>query len=279
MTGHTFGRRTFPTTTDGFPGRRTGPFGRVLAESNGRPMFHFGLLYEEDPSNPGFVLRFIDINDRNHWIEQTNPAAQVALPKASSRFKGDKCVTFTGNEYYVSNRAVGHASAPNYLHNGTGFELFANWCPTATTGLRCLVSTIRRQDLTGANGFFIGDNVSVSVQQLQMFCGRTNVTPTFSAGPTTATGFTIDTPTYTRARYEEGASPEFLATAKAASCLSGASAAAPAVGNAQSPLVVGANAVTFEDKLIGDYHSLLIGPRTDAFVAANVAYSATLNIR
>lgn len=110
MSGHSFGRRT-----GGGVGRRTGPMQALMAMSGTRPLFTADKCIE-DPANPGYVLRIISYTDPTHWLEQTDNAKQVAMPKPHGDFGGRLCFTFTLNtQAYVSNKAA------IYPHDGTGF--------------------------------------------------------------------------------------------------------------------------------------------------------------
>lgn len=89
-------------------------FCRYLIAAANFPTFTCGKVVE-DPSHLGYVLRFLDYNDQTHWLEQTNPALQVQMPVAHADYLGQLCVTFTGAQYYTSNKPPAYW---NWYNNG-----------------------------------------------------------------------------------------------------------------------------------------------------------------
>lgn len=59
--------------------------------------------YFGDPAS-GKVLGFEDANNPGHYLLQANPSFQLAAPSKMAAYKGQLGVTWTGAEYYVSNR-------------------------------------------------------------------------------------------------------------------------------------------------------------------------------
>lgn len=78
-------------------------FNQVLANSAGRPIFTAD-YYSVDPVS-GKVLAFIDHNDPTHLLQQTDNTKQVSIPTTSAALNGAVAASFTGTQYYTSNRA------------------------------------------------------------------------------------------------------------------------------------------------------------------------------
>lgn len=63
----------------------------------------------------------------NHILSQATSAQQVALPSNQGALNNRLCVTFAGNQWYVSNST---ASTWKFMHDGTGVEIHRVFIPT-----------------------------------------------------------------------------------------------------------------------------------------------------
>lgn len=201
-------------------------FSTILALASGKFAFTAD-RYTPAASNAG---DFVDWLDGSHKIVQATGGSQVAAPTTHSDFAGNLCATFTGAQYYVSNRA---ASAFKFMHDGTGCEVLLVYTLTngATTARMVSTQTTTtvgmRLHTSGANGRAYVHNGTI---------GIIDQTAAIAAG----------TPTYLMHSYSESQSPKSVLRLKSSTAASGAPSGAPSVSDPTSTLALGGSAAGIE---------------------------------
>jgi hypothetical protein len=153
------------------------PFGDVLTVALNRPVF-VADYYAVDGIT-GKVSAWIDYNDAAHQLVQASNSNQVVVPAAHADFGGKLCATFTGAEYYVSNKPAAYYT---FEHDGNGGSILLVCTPTNTAAggrpvcTRTVGATIGvglAFDVAGAGnvGLYVsnaaGAFVSIGVAQVQ----------------------------------------------------------------------------------------------------------------
>ncbi len=227
-------------------------FGDILLLSAGRPVFTADLCIE-DPTHPGYVLRIVDHNDPTHWLEQTDPAKQVAMPAAHADFGGRLCFNFTGAEYYDSNRSIAYWQ---YMHNGTGGGCYAVLTLTDLAASRFVAMNRGNANRGFDLAFFTTPFVAGQVLTTAGTVVNANITPP-AVGTPVQVGFNY---------LEGGATPsEYAFKITGAAELTGNSTGAPDAADALTTMRVGARGVSNDFQFRGRL----------AFIAFPGAFDAT----
>jgi hypothetical protein len=216
-------------TGDGrrYGARRRSLFSLVLTVSAGRPVFTADLYVIDGGS--GKVRAVADHNDPElHWLDQANTTLQCVLPAGHADYAGKLCLTYTGSQRYLSNRA---AAAWNLPHESGGFTEISVFTPTATGGFSMLWATCSAGNQNGANIYHNTVDLKLDMHKLGG--------PQVIAGSLGAVGF--GTPTYATFRHGAAQTPNWELRRKGTLVSSGAYAAAPGTGAASHALISGDN--------------------------------------
>ncbi len=206
-------------------------FKAVLGLAASRPVFTADNVVL-DPAS-GKVLRFVDWNDPTHYLEQTDSTKQVAAPVAHSDFNGQKCATFTGVEFYVSNRAASYFKP---WHDGTGASSVNTFFPTDTV----TVATYYAAGTFNGSGPGFGNAYQPTTPAYVSLVRSGSVGS--NAVIASTTGGAVSGGIY-RFQYQESVSPEWSISGTGATSVTGSSATAPdTVNDPQNTLHLGARA-------------------------------------
>lgn len=240
--------------------RRSVSFAEIRAIFSGGSVFTAD-FYAVDGVT-GKVASIIDWLDPTHALVQATSANQVDVPTHDSALNGAKSFTFAGSQRYVSNRA---ASAWKYLHgdSNTPSTTVAVFVPTTDGSFavsNTIWGTVRQQDGSSQNGAFCSYTTATGTNEVTYRVTRSTTTTTLSSS--TVTTFPQGVGTSVRTRYAEGAgTPEWVVRKLGTQIASGDSLAAPATGNPQSSLTVGANAISFDRGLNARLAFLAFAPK------------------
>lgn len=202
-------------------------FAGVLALAAGRPVFTAD--YYAVDSLSGKVSALIDWNDPTHTLAQGNGANQCALPAAHADFAGRLCLTFASAapNHYLSNRS----GVVNYMHDGTGGELFLTNTPTA--GGTSVPAGSRNASGRGFSLVRLGGTPRADFYALTT--ANAFVIQVTGANPSWA----VDVPTYIHAAYETASTPDATLRQRSTSIGTANQAIAPESGNSSQNLRLG----------------------------------------
>jgi hypothetical protein len=178
----------------------------------------------------GKLGSLIGWKDATHLLAQATSANQVAVPATHSDFAGRACGTFSGAEYYVSNKA---ASARNNAHNGTGEEWVLVFTPTT-------IGADHRPLATRTTGVTIGTTMALASGVPTMFVSNgAAIFMNFGGGG----ALSANVPIYMSISYVEGRSPdEAVIFRKGTQVAQATNATAPTASDAAFALSLGATA-------------------------------------
>lgn len=198
----------------------------VLALAAGRPVFTADYYAVDGVS--GKVASFIDWNDATHTLAQATSASQVALPAAHADFANRLCATFSGAQYYVSNRAATTWSAG---HNGTGETYWMTCTPLAGGATQRPLATRTGGSSVGWSlGWDSGTTINYAVGNGTSLIVNAN----------SETLAPLSTPLYFEIGYLEGApTPEAAVRKKSAVSANADSSAAPSAAAPAATLSLG----------------------------------------
>lgn len=213
--------------------RRTGPDAELYALLYFHRSVFLARYYLEDPANPGFVLRFYDLRNRLHYLQQTNPALQVAVPTAHADYNGDLCVNFTGVERYQSNLDPVHWG---YLSNGSGMSFASVTTTVDPAGTPVWWST----GFSGTKeAFFMYAQTVTAVRSARVAVYRTTAPSTVFLANVGA--MPTSTPVIVQADHGTGSSPQWRSKVTGQSEVVGSNGQTPENGAPESTLTLGAS--------------------------------------
>lgn len=153
-------------------------------------------------------------------------AGTLAAPAAHADYGGKACLSFTGTQHIVSNRA---ASAWNFLHNGTGVTLIHVLTPTSAG--TCLISATRTNTAVGHHAYW---------SSARTFWSITDAATTQIVNLNVDAQFVSGTPTVYCGTWQDGVSPEATLRTKSVTVQTGSSSGPPTPNNADGTLTIGA---------------------------------------
>lgn len=218
-------------------------------------------------SASGKCTALVDLLDSTHLLSQGTSSAQCDEAADDDTLAGSKSLTFTGSQYYVSNRP---ASAWKHLHDGTGFDAVFVFVPTTlNTGTYTFISTCQQSAFATQVGYWWGLTVVSGLRQT-LRVGAANATRVIDSADKTFGGQPED-PRICRVRYKEGASPEYVNGVGTITLQSGSSSIAPSSSSPQYTLCLGAdnNGATFLGKY--RFHSMFISEAGSTFSDTDIA--------
>jgi hypothetical protein len=228
-----------------YGGRKKTLFQRTLALS----LVWFDASGHITLSGTGDVLSVHDRKDDTHVLTQADTAKQVDPPAAHADFANQLCFTFTGAEWYQSNRAPG---AWSQHHNGVGEQCVFTCTPTDLT-------VDRRPVSTRGPGATVGFNLASTA------AGAAHYVHNGAALPVNLTGgaLTVNVPTYLTYSYVDGRAPnEAAAYNRTTLILSTTTATVPSAADPAGSLVLGASSPTGLQPFVGRAAALMFFPPT-----------------
>lgn len=180
----------------------------------------------------------------SHAFAQATAANQCDAPAVSSLLNSRPVLTFvrTDPNTYVSNIPVANWRFP---HDGTGFECWATVVPTTLS--RSDVLTSRPAVGAAETGFLMGWGVASGTARAFVQNGVSSAVDTTDLG-----SIVVNTPTILNFSYRESVTPEYAFRQLTTTLGSGSSGAAPAAGNPDLAMTIGAGAVGPCGMLLGD---------------------------
>lgn len=224
-----------------------GLFGDVMTLSQGRPVFTAD-FYAVDSVTLN-VSAFIDWNDFSHMLTQSGGASlQVAIPTAHADFGGKLCATFTGSEWYRSNRL---SSTFIYLHTGP-FESTHVYTSTSFAGNMVIAGTASI-DVNNGIGYAHWFSTAPRVR-LWVANGTSSVFDLFAAAPA------VNVPTYSTVGMSQQ-NPAGVVYVKSVLGTSGNVTASPSVSTSVGTLTLGAPGTASPSlKFVGRWRSGVYSP-------------------